>query len=447
MHSATFDELCREGVLEIGDGYRAKNSELGGDGPIFLRSAYLQDHGFVREMSERFKVTGTAQFGSKASRLGDVVVTTKGNSTGRLGVIREDQVGAIYSPHLSYWRSLDAEKLDQRFLGYWAQTEEFKSQLGGMAYSTDMAPYLSLRDQRRLRISFPEIRIQRATTELLEALDNKIELNRRMNETLEAMAQGIFRDWFVDFGPTRRKLSGAADPVAIIGGLVQDAERAQVLADLFPATLGDDGLPEGWKLGVASSLVAFNPKEPLKKGTLAPYSDMSSLPTMGPLADTPVEREYGSGMRFRNGDALLARITPCLENGKSAFVDFLPDPQTVGWGSTEFYVLRSRKEVPAPFAYLLVRHPEFRSAAIASMTGTSGRQRAQVDRLEDFPFAEAPMEVLGEFGKFILPMFDKITANGGESRTRAATRDLLLPTLMSGETLLSEAEDRLEAAQ
>lgn len=297
------------------------------------------------------------------------------------------------------------------------------------------------------RFTLPSLIYQERAARILAALDEKIELNRRMNETLEAMAQAIFRDWFVDFGPTRRKLEGATDPVTIMGGLVQNAERAQGLADLFPATLGDDGLPEGWKLGVASSLVAFNPKEPLKKGTLASYSGMSSLPTMGPLADLPVEREYGSGMRFRNGDALLARITPCLENGKSAFVDFLPDEQRVGWGSTEFYVLRSRKGVPAPFAYLLVRHPEFRSTAIASMTGTSGRQRAQVDRLEDFPFAEAPMEVLGEFGEFILPMFDKISANGGENRTLAATRDLLLPKLMSGEIRLSEAEQLMEAAQ
>lgn len=297
------------------------------------------------------------------------------------------------------------------------------------------------------RFRLPSLFYQERAVRILAALDEKIELNRRMNETLEAMAQAIFSDWFVDFGPTRRKLEGATDPVTIMGGLVQDAERAQGLADLFPATLGDDGLPEGWKLGVASSLVAFNPKEPLKKGTLAPYSDMSSLPTIGPLADLPVEREYGSGMRFRNGDALLARITPCLENGKSAFVDFLPDERRVGWGSTEFYVLRSREGVPAPFAYLLLRHPEFRSTAIASMTGTSGRQRAQVDRLEDFPFAEAPIEVLGEFGKFILPMFDKISANGGENRTLTATRDLLLPKLMSGEIRMSEAEDLMEAAQ
>lgn len=290
-------------------------------------------------------------------------------------------------------------------------------------------------------------RTEKAIGQLLGSLDDKIELNRRMNETLEAMAQAIFRDWFVDFGPTRRKLEGAIDPLTIMGGLVLDAERAQALADLFPAALGDDGLPVGWRLGVASALVEFNPKEPLKKGTPAPYSDMSSLPTSGPLADPPVEREYGSGMRFRNGDALLARITPCLENGKSAFVDFLPDEQTIGWGSTEFYVLRSRKGVPAHFAYLLVRHPEFRAAAIASMTGTSGRQRAQVDRLEAFPFAEPPVSLLGEFGKFILPMFNKITANGGENRTLAATRDLLLPKLMCGEIRLSEAESLMEAAQ
>ena len=81
----------------------------------------------------------------------------------------------------------------------------------------------------------------------LGSLDDKIELNRRMNETLEAMAQAIFRDWFVDFGPTRRKIEGATDPVEIMGGLVTDPERAsQQMADMFPASFGDNGLPEGW---------------------------------------------------------------------------------------------------------------------------------------------------------------------------------------------------------
>lgn len=323
---------------------------------------------------------------------------------------------------------------------WWEQVEKFMN-VGAVFNSLRCA------DVPKFSLPIPPKTEQERIAAILDDLDDKIELNRRMNETLEAMAQAIFRDWFVDFGPTRRKLEGATDPVAIMGGLAQDAERAQSLADLFPAVLNNDGLPDGWRPSIASAVVEFNPKEPLRKGTLAFYSDMSSLPTSGSIADLPVQREFGSGMRFRNGDALLARITPCLENGKAAFVDFLPDQDAVGWGSTEYYVLRTRKGVPAELAYLLARHPEFRAVAIASMTGTSGRQRAQVDRLEQFRFIEAPTEVMTAFGKFVKPMFDKISANGRESRTLAAMRDLLLPKLMSGEIRVSEAAEMSEAAQ
>lgn len=380
--------------------------------------------------------------------LKDILFARRGaQATGQTAIVRHEDVGAVCGTGAIRLRVNSLQNdIDATFLSHYLSTSEAVSWIRVQAIGATM-PNLNEGIIKRLAIPLPSFSEQLLIATTLDSIDDKIELNRRMNETLEAMAQAIFRDWFVDFGPTRRKLEGATDPLTITGGLVQDTERAQALADLFPDALGDDGLPEGWRLGVTSALVEFNPKEPLKKGTPAPYSDMSSLPTSGPLADPPVEREYGSGMRFRNGDALLARITPCLENGKSAFVDFLPDAQTVGWGSTEFYVLRSRTGVPAPFSYLLVRHPEFRAAAVASMTGTSGRQRAQVDRLEDFPFAEVPMELLVEFGKFILPMFDKITANGVENRALAATRDLLLPKLMSGEIRLSEAEGLMEAAQ
>ena len=244
---ATFAELIEEHILEIGDGYRAKNDELGGRGPIFLRAAYLQDHGFISDMTERFKVDSLDRFGSKIAQLGDVVITTKGNSTGRIGVIRDAQAGSVYSPHLSYWRSRDQSKLHQPYLYYWSQSSNFSIQLSAMAFSTDMAPYLSLRDQLRLKITVPEIRIQQAIATVLGALDDKIELNRRMNETLEAMAQAIFRDWFVDFGPTRRQMADATDPVQIMGGLTPDPTKSATLAPLFPSTLAPNGLPEGWE--------------------------------------------------------------------------------------------------------------------------------------------------------------------------------------------------------
>lgn len=101
-------------------------------------------------------------------------------------------------------------------------------------------------DLAQLPVPTPSLLEQEAIASACAVLDDKIELNRRMNETLEAMAQAIFRDWFVDFGPVRRKLAGETDPVAIMGGLTPDPTRAAELAALFPASLTDEGLPEGW---------------------------------------------------------------------------------------------------------------------------------------------------------------------------------------------------------
>jgi type I restriction enzyme S subunit len=294
-------------------------------------------------------------------------------------------------------------------------------------------------DLARLRLSLLPRSQQDDVASFLCALDDKIDLNQQMNETLEAMAQAIFRDWFVDFGPVRRKLAGERDPVAIMGGLVADAKRAAKLAALFPDTM-DGELPVGWSQGRASDLIEFNPVEPLKKGAVAPYSDMSSLPTKGSIAEAPVLREFGSGMRFRNGDALLARITPCLENGKTAFVDYLNDEQ-VGWGSTEFIVMRARAPVPKPLSYLLARHDDFRDHAIRSMTGTSGRQRAQADALEDWPMVLATPAVLKAFGDFVVPFFERIAATGAENQTLAETRDYVLPRLMSGKVRVADVTE------
>ncbi|BDV35763.1 restriction endonuclease subunit S [Methylocystis iwaonis] len=133
------------------------------------------------------------------------------------------------------------DKADTRFLHYALQIADVTSYLSGSTM-----PKLTQANLSRIPIRAPDIDTQRAIASVLSALDDKIELNRRMNETLEQMAQAIFRDWFVDFGPVRRKQEGASDPIAIMGGLVQNAVRADELAALFPDTLGDDGVPAGW---------------------------------------------------------------------------------------------------------------------------------------------------------------------------------------------------------
>ena len=178
----------------------------------------------------------------------------------------------------------------------------------------------------------------------------------------------------------------------------------------------------------------------MKKGANAPYLNMAALPTVGAVADAPTIRDYKSGSKFRDGDTLFARITPCLENGKTAYV-FDLGSDIVATGSTEFIVIRSRAPLPRLASYLLARDPNFRAHAERSMTGTSGRQRANHKVLAQYeltvPFDDQLWKALSEFTS---PMMDRVIANARESRALAQTRDLLLPKLMSGEFRLSNAD-------
>lgn len=187
----------------------------------------------------------------------------------------------------------------------------------------------------------------------------------------------------------------------------------------------------------------INPKRTLKKGTPAKYLDMASVGTSGHTTECAVDREFGSGTKFINGDTLLARITPCLENGKTAYVDFL-EGNEVGWGSTEFVVLRPKNPLPAYHAYLLARFTAFREFAIQSMSGTSGWQRIQNDVLGNYMIA-VPDAAIGEaFGQVVESIQQKIQANHQQAQTLATLRDTLLPRLISGQLRLSDAETLLE---
>jgi type I restriction enzyme S subunit len=221
-------------------------------------------------------------------------------------------------------------------------------------------------------------------------------------------------------------------------------------AGLFPADFEESApglIPKGWRAATVAEAVEFNPSRSLSKGADAHYLEMANAPTSG---HRPTERiglrAFGSGCKFRNGDALLAKITPCLENGKSAFVDFLDDDE-VGWGSTEFIVLRAKPVLPQFGAYLLARHEPFRQFAIQAMTGTSGRQRVELSRLTQFQMALPPDSSIASAATPILrALQSRVAANDGHSKTLAELRDALLPRLVFGKLRLPEAQAQLEEA-
>ena len=366
---------------------------------------------------------------------GDIIFTHAG-TIGQVALIPETSKYQRYViSQRQFYLRVDRSKADPAFVTLWFHTPVGRHRLL-MHASQVGVPSISrpASNLKEIRIDLPPLSVQRAISHLVGKLEDKIELNRRMNETLETMARAIFKDWFVDFGPTRAKMEGRAPYLA------------PDIWSLFPDHLDDEGKPEGWAQVHLSAQIEINPTESLARGTPAPYLDMASIPTAGPNPDPYVIREFGSGMRFRNGDGLLARITPCLENGKTAFVQNLPEGE-VGWGSTEFIVLRARAPVPRAVSYIIARDPKFRANAIRSMTGTSGRQRASNEAVAAFQLMRpADNRIWRALGSLIDPMFARIAASDRESRTLADTRDFLLPKLMSGEVRVKDAEKLVREA-
>jgi len=284
-------------------------------------------------------------------------------------------------------------------------------------------PTLNRNHVHPIKIVWPPIDDQRAIATILGALDDKIELNRRMNETLEAMARAIFTSWFVDFDPVRAKMEGR-QPFGM------DADTAALFPDSFEDSLIGP-IPSGWRVATLPEIIAINPSRSLRQGGAAPYLEMSNVPTNSARAVQWETRSFTSGTKFVNGDTLLARITPCLENGKTAFVDFLNDGQ-VGWGSTEYIVLHSKPPLPPEHTYFLARSDNFRRHAIQNMTGTSGRQRVPTTALSSYSTLVPPAEIARKFGDIASPIMGTMKQRDEESGTLAALRDTLLPRLLSG---------------
>lgn len=150
-------------------------------------------------------------------------------------------------------------------------------------------------------------------------------------------------------------------------------------------------IPKGWTMKKFGEVAEINPTESLAKGKLTKSVPMDRLvPFTRQIQEFEI-KEFNGGMKFRNGDTLLARITPCLENGKTSFVNILDDGE-IGFGSTEFIVIREKQKLSDKyFLYYFAISPRFRENAIKAMTGTSGRQRVQVDLLMDSQFLFPPL--------------------------------------------------------
>jgi type I restriction enzyme S subunit len=320
----------------------------------------------------------------------------------------------------------DPKKCDSRFLLYSIQSravqEEIKVNEGtGSTVSNLRIPML-----KALPILHPPVAEQKAIAAVLGALDDKIELNRRMNATLEAMARALFQSWFVDFHPVRAKLDGrlpaALDPA---------------IADLFPASFQDSTLghiPKGWTAGKLGD-IGTNSRRSIKPGDIAPNTPYIALEHMPrrciALGDWDDSADVASGKSaFKKGEILFGKLRPYFHKVGVALFD--------GVCSTDILVLAPKS--PEWFGFLLGHASSDELIQFTDLASTGTKMpRTNWSDISSFKVALPPKPIAAAFTRNIQPMVDRIHANLHQSRTLATLRDTLLPKLLSGEISISAA--------
>ena len=348
----------------------------------------------------RFEPKEFERYGLK---FGDIVMC-EGGEPGRCAIWKNQTSQMMIQKALH--RIRPKETLDYRFLFYnllhLGQTKAFDQYFTGSTIK-----HLPGEKLAKVEVVVPPSPVQRRIASILSAYDDLIENNTRRIAILEEMARRIYEEWFVRFRfPGHEQVKRVESDLGLI--------------------------PEGWKVVAASDAITISPKVRVPKEGLKPFVPMGSLSENSMLIAGIEEREGNSGSKFQNGDTLFARITPCLENGKTGFVQFLPSHDAVAFGSTEFIVLRSRTLCPE-YVYALARSDEFRANAIKSMSGATGRQRVKEACFDAFLLAQPDAETLQRYREIAQPMFAMIRKLAAKNANLRATRDLLLPKLISGE--------------
>ena len=326
-----------------------------------------------------------------------VTVGRSGASFGKVSFVRED-----YWPHNAALFVKSFKGNDPIFIRYLLEATDFSTLNSGSAQQ-------SLNRNFVYGVSVPSISLpaQKRIAGILSAYDELIENNQRRIRVLEEMARSLYREWFVHF-----RYPGHDD------------------VPLVDSPLGP--IPQGWEVKSLADCIEIKPRVIVPREGEKPFVPMGCLSNDSMLIHNVESRAGNSGSKFQNGDTLFARITPCLENGKTGYVQFLPNADATAFGSTEFIVLRSRT-VTSEYVYCMARSNEIRELAIKSMTGATGRQRVQESCFDQMHIPQPPESLLERFSSILGPKFRCVYRLDQQNANLQKTRDLLLPKLLSGQ--------------
>lgn len=340
---------------------------------------------------------GVDKIPSRARRkasVGDILFSTVRPNQKHYGIIEAGTENLLVSTGFTVV-TVDTTIADPYFIYYYLTQSSVIESLQAIAeQSTSTYPSIKPSDIEDIELDLPELETQKKIGSTLRMLDRKIALNEEINDNLQQQAFSVFDN------------------------LIANAENNDY---------------------TVSDYAFLNPKRTLAKNQVARSIDMSQLSTSGAFPSGWEMKPFNGGMRFTNGDTLLARITPCLENGKTAFIDFLDDGE-VAFGSTEYIVLAPKNDTPPEMLYCLARYPAFVDYAVKNMNGSSGRQRVSAETVGQYRLPLFDKHSLVLFKEVVSPIFLKMRYNSLENMRLAELRDALLPKLMSGEIDVSAVQ-------
>jgi type I restriction enzyme, S subunit len=416
LEVATVFELLEREVIFVEDGNHGENrprqDEFAATVIAFLRPPDLKDGRVDFQSCSRINDSGFARVRKGIGRRGDIILTHR--VTGGRIAITDDDAPEVFvtNPGTTIWRSTDPNVLDQRFLYCFMRSAAFMDQLWSQAGNNSTFDYVSLTQQRGLRVAYPPIAEQKAIAAVLRGLDDKIELNRRMNATLEAMVRALFQSWFVDFEPVRAKLDGR-QPVGLDPGT----------APLFPEHFQDSEaghIPEDWRGSKVRDLATLN-RAALNPGDFPTETfDHYSLPAFDNGRSPKVE--LGSAIMSNKfvvsrDSVLLSNLNPHIQR------IWLPDLHAT-----------RRSVCSTEFLFSLFTSGAFASTYGTLVTGTTGsHQRIRPESVLDMKIVIPPPPLVDAFAALAKPMFYQINRNIDQSRTLAILRGTLLPKLLRGE--------------
>jgi type I restriction enzyme S subunit len=414
--------LLKQGAIEIGDGYRAKNAEFVDDGGLpFVR---------VGDVGSTIRLEGTDQlpseladkYGRKVSRAWDSLITMKG-TIGRVAYVSAALPPFVYSPQISYWRSLAPEWVNPRWLRYWLESPEFVAQALATKGATDMADYINLRDQRRMRITLPPPDVQARIAAVLGAIDDLIENCRSRIDVLEWMAQAVYREWFVRF-----RFPGYEDSTCVDSSLGR--------------------IPDGWDVvplaEVASVDKGLSYMGVHLDGRGMPMANLKCVLPGGGFrreGTKPYSGAYKDKHRITSGDLIMANTDLTQAGAVIGSPAFIPRAGFAGGGIIWHHLFAIRCTDPAVQRYLywVFRGETFRNYARGVASGTTVLGFRPVDLLA-FELLRPSGPVLAEFARVAEDL--AVLAEDIEESIDylAAIRDLLLPKLVSGQIDVSRLD-------